>query len=79
VSVSGDTAQRLGITEPTVEQAGATRVAIGKIIATDPERAMAMLGELENILRPLYSYRPLRELPPLKRLAPWFTDWIDHS
>ena len=79
VSVSGDSAQRLGITEPTVEQAGATRVAIGEIIATDPERAMAMLGELENILRPLYSYRPLRELPPLKRLAPWFTDWIDHS
>ena len=71
-------ARLAGINEPTVEQAGATRVAIGEIIATDPERAMAMLGELESILRPLYSYRPLRELPPLKRLAPWFADWIDH-
>ena len=78
VSVCGDTAQRLGIKEPTVEKAGATRVAIGEIIARDPEAAMAMLGQLQGILQPLYSYRPLRELPPLKRLAPWFADWIDH-
>lgn len=78
VSVSGDTAQRLGINEPTVEQAGATRVALGELIAKDPAAAMAMLGELRGILQPLYSFRPLRELPPLKRLAPWYADWIDH-
>ena len=78
IAVSGNTAQRLGIKDPTVEQAGATLAAMGERMAQDPAAAMATLEELRSILQPLFSFRPLRELPSLKRLAPWFTDWIDH-
>lgn len=78
IAVSGNTAKRLGIKEPTVEEAGATLDAVGKFVATDWSAAMTALQKLAGIIQPLYSFRPLRELPLLKQLAPWFYDWIDH-
>ncbi len=79
ISVSANIAKRLGVHEPTVETVGELREVLGTLIEQDPEGAMAALGRLTDVLRPWWSHRPLRDLPPLRGLSPWFADWLDHA
>jgi putative CocE/NonD family hydrolase len=48
------------------------------LLTLDPTAALTALQAIEDQIRPYWAYRPIRELPALNRLYPWFADWVDH-
>lgn len=68
-----------GLNAPDIRRfGGLTRDMMAMLSAGDPDTTARLCGEMRDMLEPWLRHLPLRELPVLQGLAPYYFELLDH-